>query len=225
MNDIHENITAVITATNTRYIRTQLESVCEQLRDVIIVCDRNVPEMREIATEFDCTLIYTDSIGQGKARLAGVKQVRTEYVHVLDDDDWICRDFYVKPQADVMYTTNISVLDKTLHKPPAISAYSNISCHIVKTSIMLECLDKYQHLQNIGEDHFYYDFFSDYSIDEFGGAIMRILIKPRIYDKIKHKRELGLLINRTYSTSNDKYNQILNKYKEANRHAYNSMCE
>ncbi|MGF1781175.1 glycosyltransferase family A protein [Vibrio fluvialis] len=218
------NITAVITTISARYIERQLEQVCKQIERVIVCCDRDVPELTDIAGKYGCEIVFTGGVGQGKAREIGVALVTTEFVHVIDDDDWLADCFYPSSLsgADVWFTNSIWVLKPNeLRKIFDNKTYVNVSCHIVKTSVMKACLAKFRDFVNIGEDHFYYDFFSDYTVARFDGVLMRLMMKqrrPQTIDNDEQKRQLAALIEKPCKSNSSEYESLLNDYKTANRY-------
>ncbi|MPX91437.1 glycosyltransferase family A protein [Salinivibrio sp. VYel1] len=216
------NITGVITTITYRYIKKQLECVLPQLNNVIVCCDNPDLDLSSLTCDPRVTLINTGGVGQSKARLEGARRVKTEYVHVMDDDDFLCRNFYPSniARADVWFTQNIALLRGWgLETKDFDITQVNVSCHIVRTSIMLECLEVCQDFTNQAEDHVYYDYFGKFDVREFDGSLLRLLIKERHLKTLNEPLldALKRIISEPCRCTNPRYRRILMKYRKVNK--------
>lgn len=218
------SITAVITTISPRYLERQLAQVSKQVKRIIVCSDRDDRDVLTLAEKYCCEVILTNGVGQGRAREIGVSMVDTEFVHVIDDDDWLLDDFYPSDldKADVWFTNSIwALMPGELRPIFANKTYVNISCHLVRTSVMRQCLAEFREFENVAEDHFYYEFFSRYTVDQFEGRLMRIMLKGRRYEPVtntEQKERLIELINKPCKSNNANYEELLNDYKTANRY-------
>lgn len=128
-------ISIVITAYNVeKYIRKAVESAASQKGEdieveVVVVNDHatdNTEEiLNELVKEYDnVRWIYADEInvGAGKARKAGIKKSKGEYVLLLDGDDWL-DDGFIDALAKKAVETGADIVSGgvTINKPDGSS--------------------------------------------------------------------------------------------------------
>ena len=116
--------------------------------EIIVVSDGHHNEFSELCKELGVTHLVNEGVRQHHGRITGLKHVKTEFVHMLDDDDYLNPDFYKN-------------LEKYLRKNmvglclPAVCSYGkgmhtfntrtpmyvcNVSCHIYTTKHILRTL-------------------------------------------------------------------------------------
>jgi glycosyltransferase involved in cell wall biosynthesis len=91
-------ITVVIPVYNgEKYIAQCIENVlCQTYKDIeiIVVNDGSTDRTAEIAAEFPVKLVNQQNRGPSAARNRGIKEATGDYIHFMDVDDYINRDYY-----------------------------------------------------------------------------------------------------------------------------------
>jgi len=80
------------------YIRTALDSIpkSEQI-EIIVINDGSTDRTKEIAQEYNVTLIdHKENMGIGYSRKEAIEQAKGEYIMMLDSDDYIVRENFLK---------------------------------------------------------------------------------------------------------------------------------
>lgn len=130
--------------------------------EIIVVSDGYHDEFAELCKELGVTHVENEGKRQHHGRITGLKRVTTEFVHLLDDDDYLNPSFYKNIERHLrsnmigLCLPSVCSYGKGMHLFNLVRSpmyICNISCHIYTTKHILQVLtssnvDEYTNNEN-----------------------------------------------------------------------------